>query len=68
MPLASPYASPTYGDRNCSDEDGRTGMRSAVKSGGCCAAKTTPPYKTFALRQGDPAPTEASEAVSKKLN
>ena len=39
-----------YGDRDGGDEDGRNGVRSAVKSGGCCAAKTTPPYKTFALR------------------
>ena len=57
-----------YCDRDGGDEDGRDGVRSAVRPGGCCAAKTTPPYKTFALRQGDPAPTEASEAVSKKLN
>ena len=27
-----------YGDRGGSDEDGRDGARSAVKSGGCCAA------------------------------
>ena len=33
----------------CGDEGGRGGVRSAVKSGGCCAAKTTPPHKTFAL-------------------
>ena len=39
-----------YGDPNGSDEDGRDGVRSAVKSGGCYAAKTTPPNKTFALR------------------
>ena len=39
----------TYGDRYGGDEDGRDGARSAVKSGGCCARKTTPPYKTFAL-------------------
>ena len=39
-----------YGDPDGGDEDGRDGVRSAVKSGGCCAAKTTPPYKTVALR------------------
>ena len=39
-----------YGDRDGGDEDGRDGARSAVRSGGCCAAKTTPPYKTCALR------------------
>ena len=39
-----------YGDRDGGDEDGRDGARSAVKSGGCCAAKTTPPNKTFPLR------------------
>ena len=39
-----------YGDHNGGDEDGRDGARSAVKSGGCCAAKTTPPHKTCALR------------------
>ena len=39
-----------YGDLDGGDEDGRGGVRSAVKSGGYCAAKTTPPNKTFALR------------------
>ena len=39
-----------YGDRDGGDEDGRDGARSAVRSGGCCAAKTTPPHKTCALR------------------
>ena len=38
-----------YGDRDGGGEDGRDGARSAVKLGGCCAAKITPPYKTFAL-------------------
>ena len=38
-----------YGDRDGGDEDGRDGARSAVRSGGCCAAKTAPPYKTCAL-------------------
>ena len=38
-----------YGDRDGGDEDGRDGARSAVRSGGCCAAKTAPPHKTFAL-------------------
>ena len=28
----------TYRDRYGGDEDGRDGARSAVKSGGCCAA------------------------------
>ena len=40
----------TYGERGGGDEDGRDGARSAVKSGGCCAAKTTPTYKICALR------------------
>ena len=39
-----------YGDRDGGNEDGRDGAHSAVKSGGCCAAKTTPPNKPFALR------------------
>ena len=39
-----------YGDCDGGDEDGRDGARSAVKSGGCCAAKITPPCKSFALR------------------
>ena len=43
--------------------------RSAVRSGDYCAAKTTPPYKTCALRVSDPAPTtEASKPVSEKPN
>ena len=46
MPLERPSASPSDGG----DEDGRDGARSAVKSGGCCAAKTTPPNEIFALR------------------
>ena len=38
-----PYAFVTairiaYGNRDGGDEDGRDGTRSAVKSGGCCAA------------------------------
>ena len=40
----------TYGDRDGGSENGRDGARSAVKSDGCCTAKTTPPYKNFALR------------------
>ena len=39
-----------YGDRDGGDEDGRDGVRSAVKSGGYCAAKTTLLNKIFALR------------------
>ena len=39
-----------YGDRDGGNEDGRDGARSAVRSGGCCAAKTAPPHKTCALR------------------
>ena len=35
----------TYGYRYGSDEDGRDGARSAVKSGGCCAAKTISPQR-----------------------
>ena len=38
------------GDLDGRDEDGRNGVRIAIKSGGYCAAKTTPSYKTFALR------------------
>ena len=38
-----------YGNRDGGNEGGRNGAYSAVKSGGCCTAKTTPPYKTFAL-------------------
>ena len=34
-----------YGDPDGGDEDGRDSGRSAVKSGGCCAAKTTPLVK-----------------------
>ena len=50
MPSEPPSASPMYGERDGDDKDGRDGARSAVKSGGCCAAKTTHHYKTFALR------------------
>ena len=39
-----------YGDRDGSDEDGRDGARSAVRSGVCCAAKTASPQKTCELR------------------
>ena len=39
-----------YGDGDGSNKDGRNSARSAVKLGGCCAAKTNPPNKTFALR------------------
>ena len=39
-----------YGDRDGGDKDGRDGARSAVRSGGCRAAKTTPSHKTCALR------------------
>ena len=41
-----------YGDRHGGDEDkdGRDGAHSAVRSGGCCVAKTTPPYKTCVVR------------------
>ena len=39
-----------YGDHDDGDEDGRDDVRSAVKSGCCCAAKTAPPNITFALR------------------
>ena len=39
----------TYGDRDDGNEDSRDGARSAVKSGGYCAAKTTPLFKTLAL-------------------
>ena len=38
-----------YGDPDSGDEDGRDGARSAVKSGGYCAAKTTPLVKSLAL-------------------
>ena len=39
-----------YGDTESGDKDPRDGVRSAVNSGGYCAAKTTPPNKIFALR------------------
>ena len=39
-----------HGDPDGGDEDGRDGVRSAAKSGGYCAAKTTPLIKTLALR------------------
>ena len=39
-----------YGDPNGGDEDSRDGSRSSVKSGGYCAAKTTPLIKFLALR------------------
>ena len=39
-----------YGDRDGGDEDGRDGVHSAVKSGGCCAAKTISLIKPLALR------------------
>ena len=39
-----------YGDPDGGDEDGRDGSLSAVKSGGYCAAKTTPLVKPLALR------------------
>ena len=45
-----------YGDRDGSDEDGRDGARSAVRSGGCCAAKTAPPQKTLRSQLSDRAP------------
>ena len=48
MPLAPPSSS--YGDPGGGDEDGRGGTRSAVKSGGCCAAKTISLIKPLALR------------------
>ena len=38
------------GDRDGGNEDDRDGMRRAAKSGGYCAAKSTPPIKTFAMR------------------
>ena len=37
-------------DPNGDDEDGRDGVRSAAKSGGYCAVKTTLLIKTLALR------------------
>ena len=39
-----------YGDPDGGDDDSRDGVRSAAKSGGYCAAKTTPLIKTLALR------------------
>ena len=39
-----------YGDRDGGDQDDRDSARSVVRSGGCCAAKTTPLYKICALR------------------
>ena len=37
----------THGDLYGSDEGGRDGVRSTAKSGGYCAAKTTPLIKTL---------------------
>ena len=39
-----------YGDSDGGDKDGRDGARSTVRSGDFCAAKTTRPHKTCALR------------------
>ena len=39
-----------YGDSDGGNEDGRDSVRSVVKSGGCCAAKTIPLIKPLALR------------------
>ena len=39
-----------HGDPDGDDEDSRDDTRSAVKSGGCCAAKTIPLIKPLALR------------------
>ena len=38
------------GNPDGGDEDSRGGMHSADKSGGYCAAKTTPSNKSFALK------------------
>ena len=40
----------THGNCNGNNEDGHVGVRRAVKSGGYCVAKATPPIKSFALR------------------
>ena len=40
----------THGNPDGGDEDGRYVVRRADKLGGYCAAKVTPPIKTFALR------------------
>ena len=56
-----------YGDRVAGDEDGRDCVRSAVKSGGSCAAKTTPSYKTSALRVLQH-PLRSAMQFPKKLN
>ena len=39
-----------HGNDDGGDKDGRDSVRRAAKSGGYCAAKTTPPNETFALR------------------
>ena len=39
-----------HADPGGGDEDDHDGMRSNAKSGGYCAAKTTPLIKTLALR------------------
>ena len=39
-----------YGDPDGGDEDSRDGVRNTVKSGGYCAAKTTPLVKPLPLR------------------
>ena len=47
LDAANPIA---HGDPDGGDEDGRDGVRNAVKSGGYCAAKTTSLIKTLAPR------------------
>ena len=48
-----------YGDPVGDYKDSRDDARSAIKSGGCCATKTTPPNKTFA-----PGVTLSSQAAA----
>ena len=36
-----------HSDRDCGDEDGHGGLCRAAKSGGYCAAKTTPPHENI---------------------
>ena len=57
-----------YGNRDGGNKDGRDGARSAVKSGGCCAAKTTPPNITFALRVLQHPPRPANQIPINRID
>ena len=56
-----------YSNHDDGNKDGRDDARSAVKSGGCCAAKNNSSLQNLCT-EGAPAPTEVSDAVSEKPN